>query len=227
MSNQSQLLKANKDLLNYKLSIQNFGNVSLRMKNYFLIKPSGIDLNKIKSEELSKVSIKNNFNFNNKYKPSSDTATHKKLYQCFEEIGSIVHTHSLYATAWSQACKPIPCLGTTHADFFIKEIPVTNKLNKEEVKKNYEHNTALSIIKKLQKLKLKPLQCPGILVANHGPFSWGKDLNHAMKNAESLEYIARLAFLTLNINPKTLSVKKYLQDKHFERKNGRKAYYGQ
>ena len=148
-------------------------------------------------------------------------------YQKYREICAIVHTHSIYATAWAQSCRSVPCLGTTHADFCIREIPVTDLMSKEKVEKNYELNTANSIINKLNKLKLKPLFTPGILVANHGPFAWGKNLDEAIRNAEIIEFIARLAFITLNINNKTKTISKHLHAKHFYRKHGPNSYYGQ
>ena len=158
--------------------------------------------------------------------PSSDTPTHSLLYKTFSEIGGIAHTHSKYATAWSQSKKEIPILGTTHADYSRKNILVTRLLKKNNVNTNYEKNIGKSIINCLKQNKLKPLHCPGILVANHAPFCWGTDTNHALKNSEIIEFLAELAFITLQINPKS-KIDKHLIEKHFSRKNGNNAYYGQ
>ena len=227
MDIRKKLLISNKKILKKKLAIQNFGNVSVKQGKIFYIKPSGINLNILKYSEFPKVHIYKDTNIQNKYLPSTDTPTHKKLYSEYNEIGSIVHTHSLYATAWAQAIRPIPCLGTTHADFSISEIPVTRKLKKNEIENNYELNTANVIIERFKKLRLNIFDCPGIIVANHGPFAWGKNLEDALKNAELIEYISKLAILTNFINPEIRIISKNLHKKHFLRKHGKESYYGQ
>ena len=162
-----------------------------------------------------------------KFKPSSDTPTHLELYREFQSIGGIVHTHSLYATAWAQSRKPIPCLGTTHADYWNGEIPVSRNLTNEEINGKYEKETGKVIIETINKLNVDHLDCPGIMVANHGSFTWGKTVKDAVKHAELLEYIARLAWLTISITSQAKPISRTLLNKHFSRKHGPNAYYGQ
>ena len=218
--------KANLDLMESKLVIQNFGNVSVRHENHIIIKPSGVNLKKISFKNMVPVSI-----FDGKYtgrlKPSSDTPTHIELYKSYSDIQSIVHTHSLYATSWAQAGFPIPCLGTTHADFWENSIPITRKLKKKEIEINYEKNTGLVIIETLRKLRTTPLKSPGVLVNNHGVFTWGASSHDAIKNAEAIELIAKMAFHSLMINPELKPLNKDLHNKHFYRKHGENKYYGQ
>ena len=218
--------KANLDLMESKLVIQNFGNVSVRHENHLIIKPSGVNLKKISFKNMVPVSI-----FDGKYtgrlKPSSDTPTHIELYKNYSDIQSIVHTHSLYATSWAQAGFPIPCLGTTHADFWENSIPITRKLKKKEIEINYEKNTGLVIIETLRKLRTTPLKSPGVLVNNHGVFTWGESSHDAIKNAEAIELIAKMAFHSLMINPELKPLNKDLHNKHFYRKHGENKYYGQ
>jgi L-ribulose-5-phosphate 4-epimerase len=159
-----------------------------------------------------------------KLKPSSDTPTHLVLYKSFSNIGGIVHTHSTYATAWAQAGKDIPNIGTTHADYFSDNIPCTNDMTREEVEGEYEKETGKVIAKRFE--KLNPDFIPGVLVKNHGPFSWGKDAHEAVHNAVVMEQVAKMAFISLNINP-NLTMNPYLITKHFQRKHGKNAYYGQ
>ena len=218
--------KANLDLKESKLVIQNFGNVSVRYENYIIIKPSGVNLKKISYDNMVPVNI-----FDGKYtgrlKPSSDTPTHIEIYKHYRDIQSIVHTHSPYATSWAQAGFPIPCFGTTHADFWEDKIPITRKLKKKEVETNYEKNTGLVIIETLRKLRTTPLKSPGVLVNNHGVFTWGESPQDAIKNAEAIELIAKMAFNSLMINPDLKPVDKILHNKHFYRKHGENKYYGQ
>jgi len=218
---------ANINLVLKGLAIHTFGNISSRIdKNYFCIKPTGANLDKLRHDDYPIIRISDNKKVEGKLKPSSDTPTHSLLYQTYPEIGSIVHTHSKYGTAWSQAKKTIPILGTTHADYSQKNIQVTKPLNKKNIFNNYEKNTGISIVNCLEQNKLKPLECPGVLVANHAPFCWGSNTDNAFKNAEILEYIAELAYLTIQINQKS-KIDKYLIEKHYSRKNGKNAYYGQ
>ena len=224
---QKQCHNGNINLVLKGLALHTFGNVSSRIdKNYFTIKPSGANLQQLKYNNYPIIRISDNKKVKGKLKPSSDTPTHSLLYKMYSEIGSIAHTHSKYATAWSQAKKDIPILGTTHADYCQQNIPVTNFIKKSLILKDYEKNTGFSIISCLKKNKLNPLNCPGVLVANHGPFCWGSNTKEALKNAEILEYLAELAYLSLRINPKS-KMNKNLTEKHYSRKHGKKAYYGQ
>ena len=159
--------------------------------------------------------------------PSSDTPTHIELYNGFNEIGGIVHTHSPYAAAWAQSGLPIPCYGTTHADYWENNIPITRELNDNEIKKCYEKNIGKIIVETLKKSRVSPLKCPGILVRNHGPFTWGSTIEEAVKYAELIEYISKTAYLSMNINTNTKPISKTLAKKHFSRKHGKDSYYGQ
>ena len=218
---------ANVSLAKSSLVIHSFGNISSRIDDkYFTIKPSGANLNILKHTDYPVIRISDNKIIKGKLNPSTDTPTHCLLYKKYPEIGGIAHTHSKFATAWSQAKKSIPILGTTHADYSQKNIQVTNSLKKNQIIKNYEKNIGNSIIDCLKKSKIKPLECPGILVANHAPFSFGINANQAFKNAEILEYIAELAYLSLQINSKS-KIDINLIKKHFFRKHGPSSYYGQ
>ena len=218
---------ANVSLAKSSLVIHSFGNISSRIDDkYFTIKPSGANLNILKHTDYPIIRISDNKIIKRKLNPSTDTPTHCLLYKKYPEIGGIAHTHSKFATAWSQAKKSIPILGTTHADYSQKNIQVTNPLKKNQIIKNYEKNIGNSIIDCLKKSKIKPLECPGILVANHAPFSFGINANQAFKNAEILEYIAELAYLSLQINSKS-KIDINLIKKHFFRKHGPSSYYGQ
>lgn len=218
---------ANVSLAKSSLVIHSFGNISSRIDNkYFTIKPSGANLNILKHTDYPIIRISDNKIIKGKLNPSTDTPTHCLLYKKYPEIGGIAHTHSKFATAWSQAKKSIPILGTTHADYSQKNIQVTNPLKKNQIIKNYEKNIGNSIIDCLKKSKIKPLECHGILVANHAPFSFGINANQAFKNAEILEYIAELAYLSLQINSKS-KIDINLIKKHFFRKHGPSSYYGQ
>ena len=208
------------------LIIQNFGNASARHCENCLIKPSGINLNSFKKEDVVAVNI-NDSSFSGKLKPSSDLPTHLILYRELVDINGIVHTHSPYATAWAQTAEPIPCLGTTHADFWKGEIPVTRPLDFEEIDGEYEKETGKVILETLEKTGQNALECPGILVAHHGPFTWGASIEDAVKNAEIIEYIARTAWLSLQLKIDLDQIPKKLHDRHFLRKNGPMAYYGQ
>ncbi len=218
--------KANKDLIKKKLVIQSFGNVSVRFENAILIKPSGVNLSILDFKSIVPVNILDK-KYEGSLKPSSDTPTHIELYKKYKTIQSVVHTHSPYATSWAQAGSAIPCFGTTHADFWENKIPITRPLKKKEIETDYEKNTGLVIIEKLTKLKTTPIKCPGILVHSHGLFTWGESPRDAIKNAEAIEIIAKMAFNSLMINPDLKPVNKYLHNKHFYRKHGENKYYGQ
>ncbi len=208
------------------LVIDSFGNASARTKeSSILIKPSGVVLSDITYKEISEVDFSGELKSG--LKPSSDTPTHLELYKIFDKVGGIIHTHSTYATAWAQARQAIPGFGTTHADYWQESVPITRELIEDEVKTNYEKNTGSVIIEKIKELGVNPLNCPGILVSSHGPFCWGSTSMEALKNAIRLEYIAKMAYLTCSINPKIEPINKFLHDKHFLRKHGSNAYYGQ
>jgi L-ribulose-5-phosphate 4-epimerase len=208
------------------LVIDTFGNASAKIGNTIIIKPSGVILTGKISCEMSIVEFDSKKCING-INPSSDTPTHLELYRAYDSIKGITHTHSCYATAWAQASRSIPCLGTTHADYWKGDIPVTRTLTIDEIKGDYELETGKVIVETLQKLELEPSECPGILVAHHGPFTWGKTIEEAVKNAERLEYIARLAWTTLQLNSQTINIPSELLHRHFSRKHGPKAYYGQ
>ena len=219
------VLKANLDLVKHGLVMFTWGNVSGidRTENLLVIKPSGVSYDDMQASDMVVVDL-NGKVIEGKYKPSSDTLTHIELYKAFPEIGGIVHTHSTYAVAWAQALKAIPAMGTTHADHFYGEIPCTRILTQEEVERGYEKETGVVIVETFK--NKNPLHLPGVLVGNHGPFAWGTDADKAVYNAVVLEEVARMALLTFqlgNENP----INQYLLDKHFNRKHGKNAYYGQ
>lgn len=219
------VFKANLNLVKHGLVLFTWGNVSGidREKGLVVIKPSGVSYDVMKAEDMVVIDFDNNIVEGN-LKPSSDALTHIGLYNAFPEIGGIVHTHSTYAVAWAQALKAIPAMGTTHADHFFGEIPCTRELTKEEVERGYEKETGTVIIETFK--NIDPLHVPGVLVGNHGPFAWGSTPDKAVYNAVVLEEVARMALFTVqlgNDNP----IKQYLLDKHFNRKHGKNAYYGQ
>ena len=219
--------QANLDLVAAGLVIQTFGNVSgvHRARGLVVIKPSGVPYDRMKPEQMVVVLLETGQVVDGKLKPSSDTPTHLVLYRAFPKIGGIVHTHSLYATAWAQARKGIPAYGTTHADCWYGEVPCTRRLTTKEIKTDYEANTGHVIVERFT--RLDPMQHPAVLVANHGPFAWGADAPDAVHHAVALEFVARLASETLRLNPKQKAMQSVLLDKHFLRKHGAGAYYGQ
>lgn len=220
-------LKSNKLLISKKLTKQTFGNVSQKLDyKYFVIKPSGVNLKNMRSKDMVTVEISTGKKIKSKLRPSSDTETHRILYKNFSNINGIAHAHSTFLTSWAQTGKPIPNLGTTHSDYWRSYIPITDDLSSKEIKKNYELNTGKAIIKLFNKKKLNPESCPGILSKYHGAFAWGSSAEDAVKNLEAMEFIAELAFYTSIIGYKK-KVSKYLVDKHFFRKHGKKKYYGQ
>src|SRR5579863_891903 len=225
----AEVCKANLDLVAEDLVIQTWGNASAadRARRLMVIKPSGVPYSEMKPAHMVVVSLADGTVVEGKLKPSSDTPTHLVLYRAFRSIGAVVHTHSLYATAWAQACKPLLAYGTTQADYWYGDVPCTRKLTSAEIKKNYEANTGDVIVETFKKLKLDPAHHPAVLVASHGPFTWGKDAHDAVHNASVLEFIARLNSETLRINPKIKPMQSVLLDKHFLRKHGPGAYYSQ
>jgi L-ribulose-5-phosphate 4-epimerase len=221
-----QVLEANLELVRRGLVLYTFGNVSgiLREQGLVVIKPSGVPYEQMKPAHLVVVDLKGKV-VQGKLRPSSDLPTHLVLYNAFREIGGVAHTHSEYATAWAQARKPIPCFGTTHADYFHGPVPVTPDLSDQEIAGDYEKETGDAIVRAMQRTDSSAT--PGVLVASHGPFTWGVDASAAAHHAVILESIAKMAYLTIGVNPEAASVGKALHDKHYLRKHGSKAYYGQ
>lgn len=221
-----QVYEANMELPKRKLITYTWGNVSGidRESGYFVIKPSGVDYDELKPEDMVVMDLNGN-KIEGKYKPSSDTPTHLELYKAFPEIGGVVHTHSPWATSWAQAGRSIPCYGTTHADYFYGSIPCARSLTKEEIETAYEKNTGLVIIETFK--DLSPVYVPGVLCVNHGPFTWGKDAAEAVHNAVVLEEVAKMACQTELINPRVQPAPDTIKEKHFMRKHGKNAYYGQ
>jgi len=225
----AEVCQANLDLVAEGLVIQTWGNASAvdRASGVMVIKPSGVPYAEMKPQHMVCVSLATGKIVEGKLKPSSDTDTHLILYRAFADIGGVVHTHSLYATAWAQACQPLLAYGTTQADYWYGDVPCTRKLKPAEIKNDYEANTGEVIVETFRKLKFDPLQHPAVLVASHGPFTWGKNAHDAVHNASVLEFIARLNSETLRINPKIKPMQAALLDKHYLRKHGKNAYYGQ
>ena len=219
--------QANLDLLKAGLVIQTWGNASGidRRRGLVVIKPSGVPYDGMMPKHMVVVSLQNGKVVEGRLKPSSDTATHLVLYRAFPSIGGIVHTHSLYATAWAQAKKGLPAYGTTQADYWHGEVPCTRRLTTAELQSDYEANTGHIIVERFK--QLDPSEHPAVLVASHGPFAWGKNVADAVHNADVLEFIARLASETLRLNPKVNPMPPALLDKHFLRKHGAHATYGQ
>lgn len=220
-----KVCRANLDLVRHGLVIFTWGNVSAIDRSYGLvvIKPSGVSYDDMKPSDMVVVDLDGNV-VEGDLNPSSDTPTHLALYRAFPEIGGIVHTHSTYATAWAQAGKDIPNIGTTHSDYFHEAIPCTGDMTEKEVKGEYELETGNVIVRRFR--GMNPMQTPGVLVKNHGPFAWGKDAADAVHNAVVLEQVAKMAFIAYSVNP-DLTMNPLLVEKHFLRKHGPGAYYGQ
>lgn len=221
-------LQANLQLPQLDLVVYTFGNVSAvdREKEVFAIKPSGVPYEDLKVEDIVIVDFDNNIIEGN-MRPSSDTKTHAFLYKHWKNIGGICHTHSTYAVAWAQSQLDIPIFGTTHADHLTTDIPCAPPMSDELIKGDYEHNTGQQILDCFQHKNLNPEEVEMVLIGNHGPFAWGKDAAKAVYNSKVLEEIAKMAYLTLQINPNAPRLKDALIRKHFERKHGKDAYYGQ
>ncbi len=221
-----EVYEANMLLPKYGLVTFTWGNVSGidRESGLFVIKPSGVDYDKLTPDDMVVMDL-NGERAEGRLNPSSDTATHLELYKAFPEIGGIVHTHSSWATSWAQSGRSIPCYGTTHADYFYGEIPCLRCLTKEEIDEAYEKNTGLLIVNEFKKRDVKAV--PACLCKNHGPFAWGKNANEAVHNAVVLEECAKMAARTEMINSSVQPAPQELQDKHYYRKHGANAYYGQ
>ena len=218
--------KANRDLVDYKLVTLTWGNVSGcdRQKGWVVIKPSGVSYEELRPEGMVVVDLEGN-TIEGKLHPSSDTPTHLVLYKAFADISGIAHTHSDYATIFSQACHPLPCLGTTHADHFSGEVPLTRLISEKEVGEDYEGNTGRVIVERFK--DLHPLKMPAVLVAGHGAFTWGKSPEEAVENSLALEKVAKMAWGTLFLAEEEPCFPEYLMKKHYQRKHGPEAYYGQ
>ena len=223
----NDVCKANLDLVARNLVIQTFGNVSGidRKSGLMVIKPSGVDYATMKPADMVVVSLETGEVVEGDLRPSSDTPTHLVLYRAFPSLGGVVHTHSLYATSWAQAQCEIPAFGTTHADYCYGAIPCTRLLTAEEIAGDYEARTGDVIVERVKDMGAE--NCPGALVASHGPFAWGKSAADAVDHAEVIEYLARMAGETMRIHPGIGPMQQTLLDKHFFRKHGSNAYYGQ
>lgn len=219
------VFEANLDLVKHGLVIFTWGNVSAidKASGLVVIKPSGVSYDTMKAEDMVVVDLDGKV-VEGTLSPSSDTPTHLELYKAFPEIGGVVHTHSTYATSWAQAGIDLPNIGTTHADYFAQEIPCTRQMTEEEVKGEYEKETGTVIIERFN--GINPTYVPGVLVQNHGPFSWGKNASDAVHNAVVMEQVAKMAYIAFSINP-NLTMNPLLIQKHFYRKHGPNAYYGQ
>lgn len=219
---------ANLELPKHGLVTCTWGNVSAidREAGLFVIKPSGVEYDNMNASQMVVCDLDGNV-VEGDYRPSSDTLTHAVLYRSFPDIGGIVHTHSTFATSWAQAGRDIPVYGTTHADYFYGPVPCTRPLTAEEINTDYELNTGKVIAECFAQRKLEALAVPGVIISNHGPFTWGKTADKAVESSIVLEEVAKMAMLTEMIQPKVSPAPQTLQDKHYFRKHGANAYYGQ
>lgn len=222
----TEVLEANLEIVRRGLVLYTFGNASgvSREHDLIVIKPSGVPYENMSAADLVITDLEGRV-VEGSLRPSSDLATHAALYRAFPSIGGVVHTHSRHATAWAQACREIPCFGTTHADYFCGGVPVTAPLSAEEIAGDYESNTGAAILRVME--GRDPLGCPAVLVAAHAPFCWGRTVSDAAHNAVVVEELAAMAWQTLTINPSVEEISSALRDKHYSRKHGPKATYGQ
>ena len=223
-----EVYEANMELPKRGLITYTWGNVSGidRESGLFVIKPSGVDYDKLSPEDMVVMDLDGN-RVEGDLNPSSDTPTHIELYKAFKDLGGIVHTHSPWATSWAQAGRSIPCYGTTHADYIYGEVPCERCLTKDEIEDAYEENTGKLIVSEFNARNLDPVAVPAVLCKNHGPFAWGKDAHEAVHNAVVLEEVGKMAYRAETINPRIQPAPQELQDKHYYRKHGANAYYGQ
>ncbi|MCT4662359.1 MAG: L-ribulose-5-phosphate 4-epimerase [Tissierellales bacterium] len=223
-----EVFEANLELVKQGLVIYTWGNVSGidREKGLIVIKPSGVNYDIMKPEDMVVMNLDGEVVEGN-LRPSSDAPTHLELYRQFKDIKGVVHTHSSWATSWAQAGRDIPCYGTTHADYFYGAVPCTRKLTKEEIDGEYELNTGKVIVETFKERDLEPLEVPGVIITSHGPFSWGKSPKDAVHNAKVIEEVAKMAYRTEKIDMKVENIDENLLNKHYLRKHGANAYYGQ
>jgi L-ribulose-5-phosphate 4-epimerase len=223
------VFRANQDLAATGLVMGTFGNVSQvdRAAGLFAIKPSGVPYDQLTPEHMVPVSLDTGEVLEGTLRPSSDTPTHLELYRAFQSCGGIVHTHSEYATTFAHARACVRCMGTTHADYFPGDVPCTRPMTRDEVERDYERNTGLVIVETFRKLDVDPARMQAVLVANHGPFVWGRDAAAAIEHAQVLEFLARVEWRVRTLDPDARPPESYLVDKHYSRKHGPKAYYGQ
>lgn len=228
MQLKEDVFQANLELVKQGLVIYTWGNVSGfdRELGMIAIKPSGVDYRVMKADDMVLMDPDGNI-IESRFKPSSDAPTHLAIYKEYDTINSVVHTHSEWATSWAQAGKSIPCYGTTHADYFYGDIPCSRELTDFEITEHYEKNTGLVIIETLKLWNKQALEMPGMIVCNHGPFSWGKTPDQAVHNAKVMEEVAKMAYRAEKINDQIKPIKQILLDKHYLRKHGANAYYGQ
>ena len=221
--------QANLDIVRAGLVVLTWGNASGadRAAGVMAIKPSGVGYDAMKPDDMVVLSLATGEVVEGRLRPSSDTPTHLYLYRQFEAIGGVIHTHSSHAVSWAQAERELPCLGTTHADHFYGAIPVTRRMHEREIREAYEHNTGVVIVERFRQGGIDPEAIPGVLVAGHGPFAWGPSPRKAVENAIVLESVARMALATYALNPEARPIDRALLDKHFLRKHGTGAYYGQ
>lgn len=223
-----RVYKANMDLVKSGLVIYTWGNVSEidESRKYVVIKPSGVDYDTMKADDMVVVDLISGQVVEGHYKPSSDTPTHLEIYRSFKQVGGVTHTHSTNAVAFAQAGMDIPALGTTHADYFYGDIPCTYALSEEQVKNDYELNTGKVIVETFMERGIDPMAVPGCVVMNHGPFAWGKDATQSVYHAVVMEKVAEMDIKALTLNPQS-TMPQYVLDKHYYRKHGTNAYYGQ
>ena len=223
-----KVLKANLDLVKNGLVLYTWGNVSEmdRASGLLVIKPSGVSYDGMTAEDMVVVDLSGNV-VEGKWRPSSDTPTHIEFYKAFPDVNGVTHTHSTFATSWAQAGRDIPFYGTTHADYFYGDIPCARSLTQEEIEGEYEKNTGLVIVERFQKDNIKPLEVPGVLIKSHGVFAFGKDAAASVYNATVIEEVAKMAFITESVNPKVQRADRFMMEKHYLRKHGKNAYYGQ
>jgi len=223
-----EVCEANLKLVDYGLVILTWGNVSAisEDRKYVVIKPSGVDYSKMTADQMVVTDLVGNV-VEGTLRPSSDLMTHLEIYKAFQDVNAVVHTHSTYATSLAQSERDLPCYGTTHADTFYGSVPCTRHLTREEVEEAYEKNTGKVIIETFQERQIDPAAVPGVLVRKHGPFTWGTTCKKAVEHSVILEETAKMALLTEQYDPKTTPAPQYLQDKHYFRKHGANAYYGQ
>lgn len=224
-----EVLAANLDLPKYGLVVFTWGNVSAidRERNVVVIKPSGVDYTVMKADDMVVVDLATGKVVEGTKKPSSDTPTHLELYRAFPEIGGVVHTHSRHAVVWAQSGKDLPAYGTTQADYFYGTVPCTRLMTPTEIQGEYEKETGLVIVETFKERNLDPMAVPGVLTRSHGPFTWGKDAHNAVHNSVVLEEIAYMNLFTTLLNPQAPTIQQELLDKHYLRKHGKNAYYGQ